>query len=1418
VFTEGTWLKQHSAVYNPFYYDDVITIACGSFHSLAITANNHLFAWGWNNDGQLGQGPLEVRPNIPFPVQVDYFTTKIKKKIVKVSAGFAHTAVVTLDGELYTWGNNRYGQLGLGDFEPRKFPALVQGFIDSRGAEFKVNDVKCGLYHCLVQTTTGSIWSFGSNSRGQLGTCASAPTVLDSLDLECVAEPAQDKEVVFKRPFPKKIDFMKVTDFTGSVLGQPFVTKFAAGAFHSTAVASPCITPVGLDGNCPAYDFQAGDLYVWGNNKYGQLGTGSNADTKYEPVPKLITMLNTISARCRFGQVDDCVQSDNYFRIGKIVKDVSAGSWHTLVSLNQREDIGYRRSSYQVNRLFSMGNNEDGQLGQGDTVLRNVPTQVESNFVKFHELGGNFYQSIFTLGCPPEDGNVCSGSGFCREQGVCDCQAGFRGQDCSIECDGGAETPCSQHGSAANAVTLAQYRQRVIAGAAGYNLRRRLDTALAGYYCPGAEDAGAREPSRDKVRCDMLCGRECVMTKMLNLTSGMLVDMLDTLVADHPAMKTAVGYVKDDWPIHMYVHGKTGRHKFPYQARQERLSASTVGPDGDGLWREVSVLPILHMLQNRSTCWRDFSCAYGDCITTPGYTRFNPGASRLDVNPGCIDGWTASKAFKMSIEQVDQAWSNLEIENSNCDPLFVANKLGIQKEQVHFIWSSLELDPGNITRNMNELRFAHITSLAFPIHDPKEVVRAVQQAFSVDCQNFSISQTLFGCMTDGTCVCEYGWTGTKCSIPCRGGPDNPCSGHGTCRHDGACECDRGYTGRDCSIECAGAENSPGHWPCHSRGMCEGWFVDPRTQHYFNPVESTEEKYFSIGRQATYFDIGTELAVNGTCDCHYGYRSSLDREDCDLMCPGVPSKYLDELGECYDNGVCDDVGFCICYDGYRNVSCDVQCSGGHKYDFRTDAMYSNECTAKPVCDVYPDYLIYSLDGPVFCRDMLPDSDDYSRDYSVSPGGEYLRVHNGLCQFYDRTDNPPLAERKLPIPDCPGPEWCSPELTVAGPGGQCYRSQNCLEQVTRTKNYTGQPYNSSAGKRDPLLGPPPDGCPAVECDHLAEYAERQGYAPDYFGWHPRKPDTAPHHSAQLGRCYCLEGFRGEACEKMCPGATYSPDWNIRGVLRKFPLSLDPNLTSDKVYGTDIERGWDFTGDGIPEGIAGRPLINICSGQGFCEEDASCSCFLTDRGPHTNFQDVSGYRGEACDIECQGGAYSICSSHGVCGDLGECTCHKGYRNVNCNISCRGNRDCDPATGCGGVCNYAGECDDYGDCTCDPAYRGDACEKICPPWDGVLAHVCNGVGECDERGICLCDAFHQGEACEQIAAWVIFMSFMLSLTFTIVAVHTFRRWLHNRMRQRRRARRDRRKVRRTQAAVSKLRHYEVQAPDAIALEAKGI
>ncbi|EKX53075.1 hypothetical protein GUITHDRAFT_56334, partial [Guillardia theta CCMP2712] len=145
-------------------------VAAGSFHSLALTSQGNVYAWGWNNYGQLGMGSADMRPNIPYPSEVLFFAS-LNSKVIKLAAGFSHSAAVTSGGVLYTWGNNKYGQLGQGDYLARRLPTAVSGFYDSNGRVLQVFDVACGLYHCLALSEQGLVWSFGLNSRGQLGTC-----------------------------------------------------------------------------------------------------------------------------------------------------------------------------------------------------------------------------------------------------------------------------------------------------------------------------------------------------------------------------------------------------------------------------------------------------------------------------------------------------------------------------------------------------------------------------------------------------------------------------------------------------------------------------------------------------------------------------------------------------------------------------------------------------------------------------------------------------------------------------------------------------------------------------------------------------------------------------------------------------------------------------------------------------------------------------------------------------------------------------------------------------------------------------------------------------------------------------------------------------------------------------------------------
>jgi hypothetical protein len=294
------------------------------------------------------------------------------------------------------------------------------------------------------------------------------------------------------------------------------------------------------------------------------------------------------------------------------------------------------------------------------------------------------------------------------------------------------------------AIELAKWRQQVILASSGHALQKRLDRAFTGYVCRKDDDAlPVIMPSM--YECEQICTRpkaECKTIQMQKVKSTQVVAMLEGLVSDYPAMITAVKTVREDWPLHMFNQGLR-YWKYSYLARGEYLKNTTFGPS-DGQWTQGDLYPLLTMLQNRSTCWRTYGCTVGLCRTDPGYTRTGPGESMLDVNAGCRDGWTAQMHFRKRIEEIDQAWSNLEMENPYCDPQVVADKYEIRKEQVQFMWAVFETDPEKVVASMLATRNPKLT---YPFKlgaDPVQKVLQVWEAFDIHCQNYTLAQIVLG--------------------------------------------------------------------------------------------------------------------------------------------------------------------------------------------------------------------------------------------------------------------------------------------------------------------------------------------------------------------------------------------------------------------------------------------------------------------------------------------------------------------------------------------------------------------------------------------------------------------------------------------------------------------------------------------------
>ena len=305
-------------------------IAAGGSHTLCVSADGTIFAWGGNANGELGVGDREKRV-VPAPV-----TGLLRNKsVVQVSAGLSHTACLSADGLLFTWGGNCAGQLGVGDDENRIVPTLVPAL---KGTQ--VVQVAAGTTHTLCVTANGLVLAFGFNGRGQLGVgdTAQRPTpipVSGELKNKAVLQVAAGSDhsacvtadgSVFswgknsncQLGIGDTQDRAVPTVVAGGELQGKLAVQVAAGESHTV-----CLTVEGI-------------LVSWGNNWRSQLGVG---DDNIKTVPALVKGLQ-----------------------GERVLHVSVGQHHTTCTT-----IG--------GSVFTWGAGDNGKLGLGDNAGdRSLPT------------------------------------------------------------------------------------------------------------------------------------------------------------------------------------------------------------------------------------------------------------------------------------------------------------------------------------------------------------------------------------------------------------------------------------------------------------------------------------------------------------------------------------------------------------------------------------------------------------------------------------------------------------------------------------------------------------------------------------------------------------------------------------------------------------------------------------------------------------------------------------------------------------------------------------------------------------------------------------------------------------------------------------------------------------------------------------
>lgn len=290
-------------------------------HTVYAKRDGTLWAWGRNDDGQLGDGTTTNRST---PVNITGVSN-----VKSVAAGYDHTVVLTTDGKVYTWGNNSNGQLGDGSTTGRTTPAQVASTDISN-----IQAIDAGYKYTIALRGDGTIWMWGNNNKGQLG---------NNLQTDSYTP-------------------QQVAALSGSVMA-----SIAAGYDHALSVRND------------------GTVWAWGNNNNGQLGNDTTTDSLVPVQVSNLTMASDVAAGNLYSLAllkDGSVRAWGHNALGELGDGTTTNRSTPVQVINLVSTVGIVAGyDHAVARLtngtvWTWGDNSNGQLGDNSTTGRTQPQQV----------------------------------------------------------------------------------------------------------------------------------------------------------------------------------------------------------------------------------------------------------------------------------------------------------------------------------------------------------------------------------------------------------------------------------------------------------------------------------------------------------------------------------------------------------------------------------------------------------------------------------------------------------------------------------------------------------------------------------------------------------------------------------------------------------------------------------------------------------------------------------------------------------------------------------------------------------------------------------------------------------------------------------------------------------------------------------
>jgi|GEM_PF-1769334 len=338
-----------------------------SNHTCGLTMNGELFCWGSNYSGLLGDAVVGQLSSPSLITGNNYASVSISRE---------HACAIDISNELYCWGDNLYGELGVGSVFDSSAPVSVgSGFL-----ELSTPSDGGASYHSCAIDTSNELFCWGRNGAGQLGigSGSGADTSLpvsvgvgfESVSTgtyhTCAINTALELLCWGKNNYGQLGDGSTTGAYSPISVGSGY-KKVAVGYSHTCAIKV------------------SGELFCWGHNEFGKLGDGTTSSSLspvsigfgYSDVN--LGFFHTCAIKTS-GELF-CWGRNNYGQLGDgtVISSsvpVSVGIGYSSVSVGN----DFSCAIDNLNELFCWGRNNQNQLGNGTIVNSNVPFSVGINY------------------------------------------------------------------------------------------------------------------------------------------------------------------------------------------------------------------------------------------------------------------------------------------------------------------------------------------------------------------------------------------------------------------------------------------------------------------------------------------------------------------------------------------------------------------------------------------------------------------------------------------------------------------------------------------------------------------------------------------------------------------------------------------------------------------------------------------------------------------------------------------------------------------------------------------------------------------------------------------------------------------------------------------------------------------------------